>query len=102
MKQRVAICSMNPSRNPCSTVSGSCNTHLGPTVRFGFRTKNNASAGTAFTRDMTASDLNTAWRWRWHGSILNDRHNWDWKISLRDVKQGDSFDMGWIWEHRGW
>ena len=49
MKQRIAICAMNPSRTVCSTLGG-CNTHLGPTVRFQYRTENNASTGQVFRK----------------------------------------------------
>jgi hypothetical protein len=101
MKQRVAICSMNPSRRVCAN-SGGCISHLGPTVRFEFRRQNNASTGQVFSRDMTAADLNTVWRWRWHGSPIAGQHNWDWRIRINHVKQGDQFDLGWIFEHRGW
>jgi|GEM_PF-5097203 len=100
MKQQVAICNMNPSRTVCSSLTGQCISHLGPVVKFQFRREGNASTGQVFSRDMTASDLNSRWRWRWNGNP--DSANWDWRIKITQVKQGDSFDLGWIWEHRGW
>jgi len=100
MKQQVAICAMNPSRSICSNFGG-CISHLGPTVRFQYRTENNASVEQVFVRDMTASDLNGYWNWYWFGNST-EWNNLDWRIRIDDVKQGDLFDMGWIWNHNGW
>lgn len=95
-KLQVAVCNLDSH----PAVAG--NPHEGPTVTFGYRTENNASAPVAWQRDMAATDVGNFWRWYWVGTTTAGQHQFDWRISIRGGRDFDSFDMGIAWDDFGW
>ena len=101
MKQGVNVCNI-ASRPRLGATFGTHRNHLGPLIRFQYRTENNVSIVTAFSKDMAANEENTRWHWYWEGSPAAGQNDFDWRIKISHAREGDVYDLGWIREHHGW
>lgn len=100
MKMGVDAC--NIGYRPPLTAGNTTLSHYGPTLRFRYRTENNASSGEVWSRDLTAAEEGTHWRWYWLGSSTSGFNDYDWTIEIANARAADRYDLGFMWNHHGW
>ncbi len=95
IKLSIAACKIDS--RPTLTSGDQALTHLGPSVGAWYRAQDNVTMNLIYLRDMAGPEY---YRFAWIGNAsVNDR-DYRWRIS--DARDGDVFDMGYIWSHEGW
>ncbi|MEX1367136.1 MAG: hypothetical protein AB1Z98_28675 [Nannocystaceae bacterium] len=101
MKMAVSACAIG-WRPDITTNYGHVLEHYGPTLRFRYRTENNAATVQAYSNDLAESEEGGRWRWYWYGSSASGDNDFDWTIEIANARATDLFDLGWFWNHNGW
>lgn len=101
MKMAISACAIG-WRPTISTNGGGSLTHYGPTLRFRYRTENNASTGQVYSNDLSEAEEGGRWRWHWKGSATSGDNDFDWTIEVANGRATDRFDIGFVWNHYGW
>ncbi|MCA9709491.1 MAG: hypothetical protein KDK70_26860, partial [Myxococcales bacterium] len=80
MKMSVSACSIG--WRPWLTAGSTTLEHYGPTLRFRYRTENNASTGQVYSNDLDEVDEGGTWSWYWQGSPTSGDNDFDWTIEI--------------------
>lgn len=100
---KLGFTACNVSDRPTITTNyGNSLPDYGPTVRFRYRTENNASTGTIYSNDIDESEDGLNWNMHWKGTSASGNNDFDWAISIANGRAADRFDVGFVWEHHGW